>query len=490
MAILMRGGAYADFDPSKLKPREWAVVLENDPSARDGKAIYICFAAGVVKRISTYEDMYDDLLTATDDIREQYIQVFNDIKSEIEKLKSDTEGFKNIAAAKANESALSAQSAGISADTAEQKANAASISAVNAADSADDSENFSNLSKSYAIGTNGEIRIGDETDNSKYYKEECQRLMQEIERLIASVSSGGLIAAGTVPFDKLPTEPQVNYMYNISDDFVTDERFAEGAGISYSRGTNVYWTADEKWDVLTGIAVLGVKGENESVYQMGYVNITKESLGLGGLKPVAFSGSFNDLTDIPSSVGGVKLVSLRESLVSGARYYEEAFDYYSAMDKGYGVVDITTNTHEENIWNSNEPLTPGLYILSARYGISGGYTTDSRIPNRTNGFKTQMFTQNGGVGFYGSCGTTLYSLDACGGITIRRDSFPDNAYGVNEWTEVVKNTILIVKQECSALFLVVRFEVGMPYISNITEENNAEIKVWLLAQPLDLYKIE
>lgn len=269
----MRGGGYTDFDPSKLRPREWAVVLQDDPSARDGKAVYICFAAGNVKRISTYEDMKDDLISATDDVIEQYVQAFNEIKTEVERLKNETLGYKNTAQIKATEAASSAQ-------TASEESQAASTSATNAANSADLSEEYSLRSKSYAIGTNGEVRPGDGTDNSKYYKEECQRLYQNIEQLISSVTTGGLIPAGTVSFADLPLVPNLGYMYNISDDFVTDERFEDGAGKYYSSGTNVYWTANAKWDVLTGVAVLGVKGESEALYQTGYVNITKESMGL------------------------------------------------------------------------------------------------------------------------------------------------------------------------------------------------------------------
>lgn len=57
MAIIMRYGAFADLDPNKMLPAEWAIVLEGDPVVTDGKSAFICFAAGDVKRIATYEDM-------------------------------------------------------------------------------------------------------------------------------------------------------------------------------------------------------------------------------------------------------------------------------------------------------------------------------------------------------------------------------------------------------------------------------------------------
>ena len=46
---------------------------------------------------------------------------------------------------------------------------------------------------------------------------------------------------------------EVGHMYNITDAFVSDERFKDGAGYSYPAGTNVYWTKDGKWDCISGV---------------------------------------------------------------------------------------------------------------------------------------------------------------------------------------------------------------------------------------------
>lgn len=66
MAIQMRRGAYVNFNPAKLMPGEWAVVVSGDSGGKDGKAAYICFAAGDVKRVATYEDMVDNVHDAVD----------------------------------------------------------------------------------------------------------------------------------------------------------------------------------------------------------------------------------------------------------------------------------------------------------------------------------------------------------------------------------------------------------------------------------------
>ena len=64
MAIQMRRGKFTNFIPSKLLPGEYAVVQGDDPSVRDGRSVYMAFAAGVVKRLATYEDMVENVSSA------------------------------------------------------------------------------------------------------------------------------------------------------------------------------------------------------------------------------------------------------------------------------------------------------------------------------------------------------------------------------------------------------------------------------------------
>lgn len=119
MAIQSRRGAYGDFDPDKMLPGEWASVLKDDPKAQDGKAVYMCFSAGDVKRMATYEDMKNNIQEATAEI----------IKQAKEEVTEYTKA--------AKESAAQAES---SAKTAEEKASAAEKSASNAEKSAEASK--------------------------------------------------------------------------------------------------------------------------------------------------------------------------------------------------------------------------------------------------------------------------------------------------------------------------------------------------------------
>lgn len=202
---------------------------------------------------------------------------------------SETNAALSEAAAKASENA-----AGLSEQAAADSAADASASAADAGDSAGMAEDFAKMSKSYAIGTDGESRPDDAADNSKFYSDlakkltdEAQKLLEQAQKIIAAASTGALIPAGTISFEDLPSEPQVGYMYNISNDFTTDSRFTEGAGIFYRAGANIYWTKDGQWDVMVGTQVTGVKGSSETGYRVGNVNITKANIGLGNVDNTA-----------------------------------------------------------------------------------------------------------------------------------------------------------------------------------------------------------
>lgn len=144
---------------------------------------------------------------------------------------------------------LSAEKAQISTDKAvlatekAAKADASAIlakqSEIASANSVDSANNYANLAKSYAIGNTGN-RTGENTDNAKYYKDEA-------ERILANVTNAW-IPKGTILFSELPSSPISGWIYNISDGFVSTSNFADGGGVSYPSGTNVYCSEDGKWN--------------------------------------------------------------------------------------------------------------------------------------------------------------------------------------------------------------------------------------------------
>lgn len=112
--ITMRLGIYADFDPDKMVPGELAVVTSGDPSTEDGKCMYVCFQAGNVKRLATYEDMLEYIQNATEDIQNAFTA---DLQQAIKNAQSATSAA-NTATNKANTAAKSANNAATAANNA------------------------------------------------------------------------------------------------------------------------------------------------------------------------------------------------------------------------------------------------------------------------------------------------------------------------------------------------------------------------------------
>lgn len=135
----------------------------------------------------------------------------------------------------------------------------------------DDADVYATKSKSYAVGGTGS-REGEDADNAKYYYEQVKDVSEGIK--------GGLQPRGTVAFADLPQldDAVVGWMFNISDEFTTTADFKEGAGNVIPAGSNIYKTSDEKWDVLAGTPVTGIKGANETSYRRGNVNLTAENI--------------------------------------------------------------------------------------------------------------------------------------------------------------------------------------------------------------------
>ena len=95
MAIQNRRGEYNDFDPQKLVPGEWAVVLSGDPNSVRGKAVYMAFDVGDIERMATYEDMQENIVSATTDVQAQFAdeltQTIADANTAVTNMRSDVD---------------------------------------------------------------------------------------------------------------------------------------------------------------------------------------------------------------------------------------------------------------------------------------------------------------------------------------------------------------------------------------------------------------
>lgn len=269
---------------------------------------------------------------------------------------------------------------------AQQQVTLASTQATNSANSAKDSE-------AWAVGQRGGIDVpsSDETyqNNSKYWQERANYWYQQAQA-IAESFSGALRPMGTVTFENLPPLAQADSgdMYNISNEFTTTSDFVEGAGIVIPLGTNVYKTVGGKWDVLAGSPVTGVKGNSESTYRRGNVNITKSNIGLGNVdntsdanKPISTlqqaaldlkqNITDNSLTTTSKTVPGA-INEINASLNTKVSITTVDGDTYaSALAKLKSAVDWNKVTEKSTLhtYEVDNPLSGDVYQCSDRRGI-------------------------------------------------------------------------------------------------------------------------
>lgn len=165
-----------------------------------------------------------------------------------------------------------AASASQSASTAIDKATIATKKATEIIGKAESAADSATKAQSYAVGGTGS-REGEDFDNAKYYYQQAKDISEGLK--------GGLQPHGTVAFADLPALADVStgWMFNISDEFTTTDDFKEGAGNVIPAGANIYKTSDEKWDVLAGTPVTGIKGVNEDSFRRGNVVLTAENVG-------------------------------------------------------------------------------------------------------------------------------------------------------------------------------------------------------------------
>ncbi|MBQ3558251.1 MAG: hypothetical protein IJA07_01900 [Agathobacter sp.] len=267
------------------------------------------------------------------------------------------------------------------------------------------------MAESYTHGGTG-LRENETVDNAQYYLEQAKQISQ---------SMNGLVPMGTIAFaDLSATKNQVSkYMFNISDSFVTDATFKEGAGHSFPAGTNVYRTNDGYWDCLAGSFQTpnGDTKDNIVTFTQASVrsNIAsgeKFSVMFGkiakfftDLKAVAFSGSYTDLSNKPTIP--TKVSQLTND--SG----------FKTTDTTYGVVSTTSNglcpkrsgtttkfLRDDGTW-AVPPDTNTTYTLSNISGTlaiaKGGTGATSAIQAHTNLHPTE-FTDPTFIDCMGSSG--------------------------------------------------------------------------------------
>lgn len=252
------------------------------------------------------------------------------------------------------------------------------------AQAVEDAQGYSEDAESWAVGKRDgqDVPSTDPAyhNNSKYWSD-----------MAAYYAQGGMHYRGSITFSQLPTTGMVDGdMYNITDDFVTDNRFVEGSGIQCHAGQNVCWRADDsKWDL-------------PAVPQ--YVpEMTSSVKGIGkpdGKTTEVSSGTFN-------AIG----VSIPAEVNSGATQYASNWLYYE------GTTEVITPSTKQN-YRVIESGTAKLYYwtgsayaeLTSGGGGGGGMNTDgsnaaSAIVFPSNSIASGSYAKSdGGLAF---CNQTL-----------------------------------------------------------------------------------
>lgn len=174
MAIQVRRGLEADFDPTKMRPGEWAVTLDADTKKQ---IVRMCFKAGVVKRLGTYEDFKAQIKEATAEIKGEYLTEFEAILEQVETFAGQTSAN--------TETVITIRDEVVNTYFPQiiQNANTASTASVTA--------------KSYAVGGTGR-RNGEETDNSKYYSERSAASSSTAQAYAEQAEQAGNEAVGRI----------------------------------------------------------------------------------------------------------------------------------------------------------------------------------------------------------------------------------------------------------------------------------------------------
>lgn len=184
---------------------------------------------------------------------------------------------KTNAADSANRAIDSAENASESAKSAFDSATSASESASIALESEETAKEYMN------IANENKDRILANAVNASESEKKAQEYYLQVKEITTGLN-GAFNPKGTITFAELTTlltsgEIQAGDLYNISDNFITDDNFKRGAGIECAAGTNVYYTSEDCFDFFAGATVSGVKGEKETEYRNGNVNITAKNIG-------------------------------------------------------------------------------------------------------------------------------------------------------------------------------------------------------------------
>ena len=251
---------WADFEDVMKTAKSWAVGStgirdgENTDNAKYYYKLSKSYAVGNADNVRENEDIDNS----------KYYCELSDIN-------------KTNAAESANSASDSANSASASAKSASDSAQSASASAAIALESEETAKEYIDTA-----AENKDLILNSAASVSENKAKTEEYYLQIVE--IANGLSGAFHPKGTITFAELESlytsgELEAGDLYHISDNFVTTDIF-KNANVEKVAGTNVYCTSGGYLDCLVGTTtVAGVKGDKETEYRDGNVNITAENVG-------------------------------------------------------------------------------------------------------------------------------------------------------------------------------------------------------------------
>jgi len=299
-----------------------------------------------------------------------------------------------IATTKAGEAATSATNAGNSATTASSaattattKAGEASTSATTASTAATAAAADSLEAEGWAVGEQGGAPVG---PTSPYYQNNAAYYAAQA----GQYATGGLIFKGSVAFANIPTTGIVNGdMYNITDDFTTDSRFIEGAGVAVKAGADIAYVAGSvnKWDILA----LGGGGAS-ALDDLTDVSITSAADG-DLLQYNGTSGEWENSNAVPQELaamqeaGAVNIadITAESQVINGVTYTVDA----NKVIKLNG----TASPGSTLTLFSNVVLPKGDYIVSYEVSNHNAAGLNGALYNRATGEWTSGYNLKNGV---------------------------------------------------------------------------------------------
>ena len=203
--------------------------------------------------------------------------------------------------------------------------------------------------EAWAKGTKGGSPVSPSdpqyNDHAKYWAGKAQEY-----------AVGAIHYKGSTVFASIPTSGMVNGdLWNVTDDFTTDARFAEGAGIRCAAGTNIIWDGtNELWDVAGGLGGTG----DLSAIAPAFSDATAYAVGkyvtydgkLYRFTTQHAAGTWNPAHVTETSVDADFMAKKRDYVTAGRTANSTAGNNSTA--EGSGNVASGSNSHAEGTGNS------------------------------------------------------------------------------------------------------------------------------------------